>query len=233
MRGSGGDPALTPSALATLLDPAYAVERARDIDMRRAGAPLPRDVRATVGTDTSYLAVIDAAGNAVSLLQSVFNVFGCGEVVPGTGAMMNNRMIGFSLDPAAPNVLAPGKRTMHTLNPYIVRATDGRVTCLGTPGGPCQTFTNAILMMRVLDHRFDLQRAIDAPRWFVTESEQLQIEDPVPLEVRRELEARGHVLKVVPRHSASLGGAGMVRINGAGMREAGADPRRETYALAF
>jgi gamma-glutamyltranspeptidase len=234
MRGNIGDPAFTSArALATLLDPAFAVERARDIDMRHAGAPLPRDLGVTAGTDTSYVAAIDADGNAVSLLQSVFNVFGSGEIVPGTGAMMNNRMIGFSLDPASPNVLAPGKRTMHTLNPFIVRAPDGRVTCLGTPGGPCQTFTNAILMMRVLDHAFDLQRAVDAPRWFLAETQQVQIEEPVPLEARRELEARGHVLNVVPRHSAALGGAGMVRINGSGIREAAADPRRESYALAF
>jgi gamma-glutamyltranspeptidase/glutathione hydrolase len=233
MRGNIGDPAFVHTrALETLLDPAYAAQRARDIDMKHAGGALPRDVGATAGTDTSYAAAIDVHGNAVSLLQSVFNVFGSGEVVPGTGALMNNRMIGFSLDPASPNVLAPGKRTLHTLNPFIVRAPDGRVLCMGTPGGPCQTYTNAILMMRVLDHGFDLQRAVDAPRWFLADTQRLQIEDPVPLEVRRELEARGHVLNVVPRHSAALGGAGMVRINPSGIREAAADPRRESYALA-
>jgi gamma-glutamyltranspeptidase/glutathione hydrolase len=200
--------------------------------MKHAGAPPIRDVGANASTDTSYAAAIDAQGNAVSLLQSVFSIFGNGEVVPGTGALMNNRMTGFSLDPASPNVLQPGKRPMHTLNPLIVRAPDGQILCLGTPGGPCQTYTNAILMLRVLDHAFDLQRAVDAPRWFLSDTNRLQIEDPVSVEARRELETRGHVLNPVPRHSAALGGAGMIRINANGIREAAADPRRESYALA-
>ena len=234
MKGSIGDPAFTSdAALKMMLDPAYAAKRARSIDMKRAQFPEPRDASVTGSTDTSYMAAVDGHGNAVSLLQSVFAVFGCGEVVPGTGALMNNRMTSFSLDPASPNVLAPGKRPMNTLNPFIVREPDGRIMCLGTPGGPCQTFATAVLMMRVLDYAYDLQRAVDAPRWFQADGGKLQIEDPVPPAVRSELEARGHVLNVVPRHSAALGGAGMIRINASGIREAAADPRRESYALAF
>jgi gamma-glutamyltranspeptidase/glutathione hydrolase len=232
VRGSVGDPAFTHARpVPILLDRAYAARRARDIDMKRAGAPANRDVT-SAGTDTSYAAAIDAHGNAVSLLQSVFSVFGSGEVVPGTGALMNNRMTGFSLDPSSPNVLAPGKRPMHTLNPLIVRAPGGELLCQGTPGGPCQTYTNAILLMRVLDCGFDLQRAVDAPRWFLNDAKRLQIEAPVSVDVRRELEARGHLTEVVPPHSAALGGAGLIRLNANGIREAAADPRRESYALA-
>ena len=41
----------------------------------------------------------------------------------------------FSLDPVAPNFLQPDKRTMHTLNTYMVLL-DGRPHLLGgTPGG--------------------------------------------------------------------------------------------------
>jgi gamma-glutamyltranspeptidase len=173
------------------------------------------------------------ATSPLSLLQSVFSIFGSGEIVPGTGALMNNRMTGFSLDPHSPNVLAPGKRAMNTLNPFIVRAATGELLTLGTPGGPCQTFTNVNLLMRVLDGGTDLQRAIDAPRWFLNAANVVQIEESVPLATRRELEARGHELAPVPRHSAALGGAGMLRINANGIREAAADPRRESYALAF
>ena len=64
-------------------------------------------------------------GNAVSFIQSVFYVFGSGVIVPGTGVLFNNRLTGFSLDPASPNVLAPGKRTAHTLNAYIVTREQG------------------------------------------------------------------------------------------------------------
>src|SRR5207248_3924259 len=66
--------------------------------------------------DTTYLAVVDRDGNAVSLIESVFSAFGAATVVPGTGILLNNRLSGFSLDPRSPNSLAPGKRPVHTLN---------------------------------------------------------------------------------------------------------------------
>jgi gamma-glutamyltranspeptidase/glutathione hydrolase len=121
---------------------------------------------------------------------------------------------------------------MNTLNPFIVTS-DGEPLCLGTPGGPSQTYTNVNLLLRVLDHGFDLQRAVDAPRWFLTPANELVIEDSVAASVRTELQTRGHRLTVVPRHSAALGGAGMVRVNASGVREAAADPRRESYASAL
>jgi gamma-glutamyltranspeptidase/glutathione hydrolase len=233
VRGSVGDPAFAPaSPVSVLLDPAHAAQRAGTIDMHRASFPAPVNVLAT-GNDTSYVAAIDRHGNGVSLLQSVFNVFGCADVVPGTGVLMNNRMTGFSLDPASPNALAPGKRAMNTLNPFIAVDARGGLMCFGTPGGPSQTFTNALLLLRVLDAGYDLQRAVDAPRWFLSATNEVQMEDAVPASVRDELVARGHTIAVVPRHSAALGGAGMLRINTAGVREAAADPRRESYALAF
>lgn len=234
VRANISDPAYVGErAVPELLDRARAAHRAQQIDPKRAGEFHPHSLFARAGTDTSYAGVMDEDGNAVSLLQSVFHVFGCGEVVPGTGTLMNNRMTGFSLDPASANVLAPGKRTLHTLNPLMMRSADGRVVVLGTPGGPSQVFTNVSLATRMVDYDVELQRAIDAPRWFLTPGGELHIETAVVQSVREGLNAYGHRVVEFPPHSAAMGGAGIVRANAYGVREAAADPRRETYALAF
>jgi gamma-glutamyltranspeptidase/glutathione hydrolase len=188
---------------------------------------------ANTASDTSYTAVIDEEGNAVSLLQSIFAIFGSAAVIPHTGVLMNNRMTGFSLDPRSPNALAPGKRTVHTLNPLMVRK-DGRLLmCLGTPGAAGQVYTNVLLVMRLIERGYNLQRAVEAPRWFAGPDGVLQIEDSVGDETLEALAFRGHKLLVLPRLHPSVGGAGIVRINAHGVRESGADPRRESYAVAY
>jgi len=234
LRGHVADPAFASQApVGQLLDPAYAARRGAEIAPDRARSFAAGKLDAKVPSDTSYVAVIDADGNAVSMLQSVFAVFGSGVVVPGTGVLMNNRMTGFSLDPASPNVVAPGKRTMHTLNPHMIR-TNGRITvCLGTPGGPSQTFTNTLLIMRLVDRGLDVQQAVEAPRWWVSPTGELHIESSIDSAVRAELQRRGHTLAVHPPLFVTMGGAGVARINDHGVRESGADPRRESYAVAY
>lgn len=229
-----GDPAFTSqAAIPRLLDPAYAAARRREISLERAQTFAPGDLGARTGSDTSYIAVIDGDGNAVSMLQSVFMVFGSGEVIPGTGVLMNNRLTNFSLDPASPNVLAPGKRTLHTLNPHMIFR-DGRpAICLGTPGGYSQTFSHTLLIMRLIDRGLDVQRAVEAPRWFLTPGGELHLEASVDPAVKAALASRGHRIVEEPKLSAVVGGAGVARINPHGVREAGADPRRESYALAY
>ena len=234
VRGHIADPAfVSERAVGELLHLSRAKMRAAQIEKQKAGDYRAAELMAQAGSDTSYAAAADANGNVVSLLQSVFHVFGCGEVVPGTGTLMNNRMTAFSLDPSSPNVLEPGKRTLHTLNPLLVRDPEGRVSALGTPGGPSQVYTNQTLLVRLIDYGLELQRAIDAPRWFLTPGGDLQIEAAVSADVRKELASRGHRVVDFAPHSRAMGGAGIVRINAHGVREAAADPRRETYALAF
>lgn len=229
-----GDPEFTrPEVAARLLDDLYVSARAREVNPSRVHSTSAGDLFARGATDTSYIGVIDGDGNGVSLLQSVFHIFGSGDVVPGTGCIMNNRMAAFSLDPESPNVLEPGKRPMHTLNPLLVLADGEPYMCLGTPGGPSQVHTNAQLLYRVLHRGIDLQSALDAPRWFCTLDNKLHIESSVKAEEVSNLAQRGHEVLSVPPLSAVMGGAGIVRINASGVREAAADPRRESYALAF
>ena len=125
------------------------------------GAPVPAG-----DGDTTYLLAIDAQGNAVSLIQSLFAGGGSGVLVPGTGVIMNNRMCGFTLREGHPNVLAPGKRPMHTLHSYIATGPEGELRVVGgTPGAMQQPQTNLAVLDAILRRGMDVQDALDEPRW--------------------------------------------------------------------
>src|SRR5207244_11425102 len=113
--------------------------------------------------DTTYLAVVDRDGNAVSLIESVFSAFGAATVVPGTGILLNNRLTGFSLDPGSPNAVAPGKRPVHTLNTVIALEGSMPRFVFGTPGRHAQGQTNFQLAGGLSDFGIDVQQAIGEP----------------------------------------------------------------------
>ncbi|HVK05525.1 MAG TPA: gamma-glutamyltransferase family protein, partial [Armatimonadaceae bacterium] len=161
------DPEVVPVPLENLLSEAYAERRRRQIDGEKAAnAPSAGDPGGA-GSDTTYFLVADRRGNAVSFIQSIYHAFGSGEVVEGTGILLNNRMTGFSRDPASPNVLAPGKRPAHTLNAWLAtRGVDNALVLVGgTPGGHVQVQTNLQLLVNLVDLGMDPQAAVEAPRW--------------------------------------------------------------------
>jgi gamma-glutamyltranspeptidase/glutathione hydrolase len=115
--------------------------------------------------------------------------------VPGTGVLLNNRMLGFSLDPASPNVLRPGMRTVHTLNTWLLDAPDGGVFAGGSPGADFQVQTNLQVISHLIDRRLDPQGAIDAPKWVLTANGDLALEARFPQETLDELAKRGHAVQ--------------------------------------
>ena len=116
--------------------------------------------------DTIYLTAADKDGNVVSLIQSIYEAFGAGIVAGDTGVVMNNRSgRGFSLDPAHVNVIAPGKRTYHTLAPGIVlRKDNSLMMTFGTPGSDGQTQTMLQVLNNIYLFGMAPQQAVDAPR---------------------------------------------------------------------
>src|SRR5690606_10734574 len=147
-----------------LLDPGMLRTLAERIGPRAAPippAPLP------VGDDTVYLAAADADGMMVSFIQSNYQGFGSGIVVPGTGIAMQNRGAGFSLDPAHPNCVAPGKRPYHTLIPGFFTEDGAPRLAFGVMGGHMQHQGHVQMVRRLFDHRQNPQTASDAPRWHV------------------------------------------------------------------
>src|SRR5262249_42324208 len=115
------DPDHAPRPATDFLTDAHAAERRSRIDPDRAAAGAEPAAVAS-GDHTTYLAVVDRDGNAVSWIQSIFQRFGSAWVADGTGVLLNDRMNGFSVDRAHVNCVAGGKRTAHTLNaPMVLR----------------------------------------------------------------------------------------------------------------
>jgi gamma-glutamyltranspeptidase len=114
---------------------------------------------------TAVISVADHEGNAITIIQSVFLVFGSGVSDAETGVLLNNRLFGFTMEPGHPNEVGPSKRPAHTLCPAMVFK-DGRLRyAVTTPGGPGQTLTLAQVMQALFEEGASLSQAIQAPRW--------------------------------------------------------------------
>ncbi len=133
-----------------LLAPARLEEQARQAIewIRRRSAP---PVGPASGGDTTYLAAVGPAGEAVSLIQSNAADFGSLLAVPGTGVLLHNRGIGFSLHPGHPSEHGPRRRPPHTLSPLLVTDAGGRFrAAVGTMGGDVQPYVIVQLLARLL-----------------------------------------------------------------------------------
>jgi gamma-glutamyltranspeptidase/glutathione hydrolase len=188
-----GDPDAVDVPIDRLLSMDHAAELRARIDPQRA---LPAAVLAGPGDTTSF-AVADGDGNVVTFIQSVFAPWGAAVLVPGTGVLLNNRLTGFSLDPASPNVLRPGMRTMHTLNTWLLDTPDGRTYAGGAPGAAYQVQLNLQTIAGIVDWRLDPQRAIDAPKWGIDGTD-VGLEGRFPAETSAGLESRGHAVRRLP-----------------------------------
>ena len=205
------DPAFREVPVEQLLDPAYGAVQASRIHPRRAARP----VSATnpPGGGTIYLAVVDREGNAVSLIQSNYLGFGSGVVDPATGIHYQNRGSYFSLDPAHPNVLEPGKRTLHTLLPGMLfrNGQPGPWVVAGSMGGDAQPQIHAQLVSALVDGGLDVRTAITAPRWYVEPGEHFAPPVEIRLEPRHRpgiaeaLGAMGHPVTLVEPFDSELG----------------------------
>jgi len=224
-----GDPRSVPFDASRLLTNAYISARRRAISTRAS----ERVQAQALPADTTYLAVVDRDGNAVSLIESVFSAFGAATMIPQTGILLNNRLAGFSLDPRSPNALAPGKRPVHTLNTVIVLDGSALRYVYGTPGRQAQVQTNFQLASAFIDHGMDVQAAIEAPRWYHEAGRALRIESRFPEAVRKGLTAKGHDLELLGDWHEITGGAQAVCVDDNGVFSGGADPRREGYAAGY
>lgn len=237
-----GDPAFVKWPLAELIGKEHAARRRSEIDPAvarlPAGALVPEHA-----ADTSYFAVVDGDGNAVSFIHSLSAAFGSGVVAGDTGITLNNRAgRGFSLDEGHPNVLAPGKRTMHTLNAYLV-CRDGQPWLVGgTPGGDQQTQWNTQVISAMVDHGLSPQEAVETPRWFSfpgTDPANLalpavvRLEERVPEATRQGLAERGHVVETLGAWAGG-GAVQLIHVDCArGVLRGGSDPRPGGVALGL
>lgn len=233
-----GDGARNP--IHDILSKEFARDRYRRIDPARANDEVAAGILSD--GDTTYLCAADDQGNMVSLIHSVSAAFGSGIVAGDTGVVMNNRVgRGFSLDPSHPNCYAAGKKSMHTLNAYLITDPQGTPILVGgTPGGDGQPQWNLQGIVGFIDGGMDVQAAIEQPRWTswpgtdpasVDNPFELRVEGRMSESVREILVSRGH--HIVVQGDWSGGGAVQMiaRNPETGCLIGGSDPRGEGMAL--
>ncbi|HEU4629464.1 MAG TPA: gamma-glutamyltransferase [Gemmatimonadaceae bacterium] len=216
-----------------MLSDEFIAERRSHLDPTRAQARMdPGPLRTK--SETVYLTVADAEGNMVSFINSNYDYFGSGIVVPGTGFALHNRGAGFTLTPGLPNTAAPGKRPFHTLIPgFVTRTVDGRdepYMSFGLMGGGVQAQGHVQFLLNYFVFGMDLQAAIDAPRFRHYDGQRVAFEAPIGDDVRAALTAMGHV--IIERPTIVFGGAqAIVRLPRG--YAAGSDPRKDGMAVGY
>ncbi len=225
------DPDFSPVPVDELLSESYAASIRDAIDMTRAGDP-PKDLDLPRHKDTVYITVVDKDRNAVSFINTVFYGFGSGLVAPKSGVLLQNRGMGFTLEPGHPNAIAPGKRPLHTIIPAMLTRGGRAVMPFGVMGGEYQAFGHMQFLTRHLDFGLDIQESMDAPRFMPNPfTGEVEIEGAVPQAIRDDLAARGHRL-VAPR--GPVGGSQAIFIDWEqGMLTAGSDPRKDGCAIGY
>jgi gamma-glutamyltranspeptidase/glutathione hydrolase len=183
-------------------------------------------------TGTAYLCVADSNGMAVSMIQSNYHGTGSPFGANRSGFLLQDRGAGFSLTRGHPNEVAPGKRPHHTLSPTLWTSGAETSWLLGTRGGAVQPQLVAQVAARAILGTHDLETALAAPRWTVSEVgpgsvPALRVEPGIPAEVLEDLRGRGHTVDVLDDRQPGWGPVSIIEMSD-GARHAAADPRVAT-----
>ncbi|HYE93751.1 MAG TPA: gamma-glutamyltransferase, partial [Terriglobales bacterium] len=246
--------------ISALVAPAYAKERAAlvrlDGVMKEAPAPgdpfgrgvgaRPASSRSAAGVGgavdgTTHIAAIDRDGSMVALTPSG-GVFRKSAFAPELGCTLSTRSEMFVLEDGHPNALTPGKRPRTTLISYLICKDGVPLMTVGCPGGDDQAQADLQLVLNMLVWGMNPQEAVEAPRFStqtlinsfwprVYKPNVLNVERGIPEGTRAELRALGHEVSEIG--ACGIGAVVTRRDPATGVLEAGADPRRPTYALAY
>ncbi|MFX0100281.1 MAG: gamma-glutamyltransferase [Candidatus Hodarchaeota archaeon] len=231
------DPAIVDVPIEDLLSKEYASERRLLINPSNAtvdqvhGAPVN-------SSDTVYLSAADGEGNACSFINSNYAAFGTGIVPAGCGFVLQNRGCNFSLNPEHPNVLAPKKRPYHTIIPAMATRKGELFACFGVMGGFMQPQGHVQVFSRMVDHEYDPQAALDAPRFMIDGGNSggaILLEESVPGPTIEKLKQMGHSVEIKAGFGRSSFGRGQIirRDPESGTLWGGSDPRSDGSAIGF
>ncbi|MFJ8581875.1 gamma-glutamyltransferase family protein [Micromonospora sp. NPDC093277] len=188
----------SPVPAEALLDPAYAAAR-RALVTDQAGEPVAGEPERG---GTVYLCTADSGGMMVSLIQSTYLAFGSHVVLPGHGFALQNRGLGFRLDPDHPNAVGPAKRPYHTIIPGFLTRDGAPVGPFGVMGGHMQPQGHVQLVSATVDAGRDPQAALDTPRWYWHAGRIVLVEPELDPGLVAGLRGRGHEVVVADRPAA-------------------------------
>jgi gamma-glutamyltranspeptidase / glutathione hydrolase len=227
------DPAFHNVPVEAMLSKTYAAQRFRQIDPAHANPEVAPGTLPTHGSDTTYLSVVDRAGNIVSLIQSNFANFGSGLVPDRTGFALQSRGGLFTMNASHPNALAPRKRPLHTIIPGFMEGNSVRCA-FGIMGGWNQSQAHVQFVSNLVDHGMNIQAALEAARMtkITFAGRDVIMESRVPESARRALADKGHEIDLQGSFSSLVGGGQSVMRDYASKVNYGAsDPRKDGAAI--
>lgn len=202
LQAYNADPNFEDVPLDQLLSKSYAADQCERIDLGRATPP---SVTGGIDGGTIYMSAADRWGNMVSLVHSVFSVYGSGVTVPDYGFILHNRGVGFTLEDGHPNQVAPHKRPFHSIIAGFVTQDDQPLMAFGNMGGSVQPETHAQHIVNMVDHGMNLQMSTDVARFTHSQNRDLlSLELDLYNLVGSALEAKGH--NVRPVNGGAVGG---------------------------
>ena len=241
-----GDPGFVRVPTAALLAPVYVQRRAQLINP----AQMTKEVNAGVvdvsttaseqmaappsvtADATSQLAIVDAAGNALSMTTTTNLNFGSRLMV--NGFVLNNALTNFSTAPragqAAPNRMQGGKRPVTSMAPTIVFDHSGKPVVVGgsAGGGQIVDYISTSLVEMLANQRSPAE-ALARGHVSTAVRGKLQLEKGSSAAGQAmALTAKGHDVEIVPMTS----GLGFLMRRDGGWIGA-ADPRRDGVALGW
>jgi len=200
------------------------------------GNPVPYESH-----ETTHFSIADRYGNVVSNTYTINFSYGSHIVVEGAGFLLNNEMDDFSSKPGVPNAygliggeanqIEPNKRMLSSMSPTIIKKDGRNFLVTGSPGGSRIITTTLQVIMNVIDHRLNIQAAVNAPRihhqWLPDE---IRIEEGLSPDTIKILRGMGHKVK----QKRAMGAIQSIMIDEQGTFYGGADPRRSTSsAMGF
>ena len=229
------DPEKANIPIQELLSKSYAKKRFNEIKEDSSSSEYKRGSFKQHG-DTVYVSVIDGNGNACSLINSLYQSFGTGLVVPETGIALHNRGALFSTNPEHPNFLEPNKRPYNTIIPCMITKNSNLVSSLGVMGGFQQPQGHLQVISNLIDLGMNPQEALDSERFSVSiENDTVFAEDSFNPDVIAALKLKGHSISINSGFDRGLFGGGqiIVRDNEQGVLFGGSDPRKDGLSVSF
>jgi gamma-glutamyltranspeptidase / glutathione hydrolase len=232
------DPEHSPVSVSQVLDPDRISNRVEELFQLDSavihGCP-------DASSCTVSFQVVDASGNAISMVNSNYQGFGTGLVPENCGFTLQNRGFGFNFHPNHPNCVGPGKRPCHTILPALLTHADTNelYATLSNMGGNMQPQGHTQLTVGMLAGGLDPQAAIDFPRFCIldgTQDGKVYMEDGIDESVLQELIKRGHKMEhSIQGHERCIFGRAQIikKDRETGVLWAGSDGRADGCAMGY
>lgn len=218
------DPDWMQVSIEQMLDKGYAAHRRAQIGDRAILAETGLSTGGTV-----YLATADQ-DLMVSFIQSNYEGFGSGILIPETGIALQNRGMGFTTQPGHPNQIAPGKRPFHTIIPAFLTQGNQPLGPFGVMGGHMQPQGHLQVVVNLMDYGMNPQAALDAPRWQFITGRRVWLEQTVSRSLALALGDRSHAVEIIAEGRNF--GKGQMILRHDGVLLAASEPRADGLALA-